>query len=34
MKLLKSQKLKEKVKTMRVKAIETEEIYIENFVFQ
>lgn len=34
MKLLKSRELKEKVKTMKVKAIETKDIYIENFVFK
>ncbi len=34
MKLLKSSKLEEKAKTMKVKAIETRDIYIENFVFK
>lgn len=34
MKLLKSWELKEKVKAMKVKAIETKDIYIENFVFK
>ncbi len=34
MKLLKSRKLEEKVKAMKVKAIETRDIYIENFVFE
>jgi len=34
MKLLKSSKLEEKAKAMKVKAIETRDIYIENFVFE
>jgi len=34
MKLPKSRELEEEVEAMRVEAIETGEIYIENFVFQ
>jgi len=34
MKLLKSRELEKKVKAMKVKAIETKDIYIENFVLE
>ena len=34
MKLPKSRKLEEEVEAMRVEAIETGDIYVENFVFE